>query len=354
MRLPRRLKFMSPFVALAALLPAPGAAQESLLTLPETDRPVLVRVGLHLFDIVAVDDGQKTVEFEGILTARWQDDRLRFDPASEGVIEKVYQGDYQFSEISPGWWPQLVLRNESGGYDRQAVILRVRPDGEVRYQEEFQAVAEVQMELQRIPFDRQVFEFVFETLGFDTTEVRLEPDPQRTAVRSHVNVHQWSLGAVEMAALTDTATMESGRQEAVSAVTFRFPATRNPRFLLRVIVLPLLILVALSWSVFWMDSEQLSDRMAISFLGILTVVAFQIVVSDMLPRITYFTILSSFLLICYLNLVAGVIVNLSVGSLDRRGKTEMADRLDANCRWAFPVVFLATNAATVGYYFLRY
>jgi len=112
--------------------------------------------------------------------------------------------------------------------------------------------------------------------------------------------------------------------------------------------------VGLSWSVFWMDSEQLSDRMGISFLGILTVVAFQIVVSDMLPRIPYFTILSSFLLISYLMLVASVVVNLTVGWLDRKGRAERADRLDRACRWAFPLAFVAANTLMVGYYFLRY
>jgi hypothetical protein len=55
-----------------------------------------------------------------------------------------------------------------------------------------------------------------------------------------------------------------------------------------------MILIALSWAVFWMDRESLGDRMDISFIGILTVVAFQIVVSDQLPRISYFTIVSSF------------------------------------------------------------
>jgi hypothetical protein len=354
MPLPRRMRITAPVLALAALLPGSGAAQESLLTLPQTDRPVLVRVGLHLFDIVAVDDGQKTVEFEGILTATWQDDRLRFDPVSEGVREKIYQGDYQFSEISPGWWPQLVLRNESGLYERQGVILRVRTDGQVRYQEEFQAIAEVQMELQRIPFDRQVFELVFEVLGFDAAEVLLEPDADRTSIRSHNDVNQWEFGGVETRAIADSATMQSGRTAGISAVAFRFPAERNPRFLLRNIVLPLLILVGLSWSVFWMDSEQLSDRMGISFLGILTVVAFQIVVSDMLPRIPYFTILSSFLLISYLMLVASVVVNLTVGWLDRKGRAERADRLDRACRWAFPLAFVAANTLMVGYYFLRY
>ena len=82
--------------------------------------------------------------------------------------------------------------------------------------------------------------------------------------------------------------------------------------------------------------------------------AFQIVVSDMLPRIPYFTILSSFLLISYLTLVAGVVINLFVGWLDRRGKVQVANRVDRRCRWVFPLVFIAANAVMIGYYFVRY
>ena len=308
-----------------------------------------------MLDIVEISEGSKTVELEAILTVSWQDDRLRFDPAEAGAEELVYQGDYQFSEIATGWWPQLFLRNESGAYERQGMLLRVRPDGAVQYDEEFRAVAEVEMDLRRIPFDDQVFTLVFEPLGFAADQVHLEPDPDWTSTRSdHVSVRQWTIGQVTGAAEEVDLGMQSGREVAVSAVSFSVPASRDPGFLLRTIVLPLLILVALSWSVFWMDTSLLSDRMAISFLGILTVVAFQIVVSEQQPRIPYFTILSSFLLISYLVLVASVIVNLRVGALDRAGHVAQGNRLDRRCRWLFPAAFSIVNLLMVGYFFLRY
>ena len=339
---------------LLALVAAPGSAQVRLLGPPQTERPVPIEVGFFLIDIVEVDDGHKTFEFEGILTLNWYDERQRFDPVEEGIAEKVYQGDYQFSELATGWWPQLVLRNESGHYDRQGVVLRILPDGNVTYVEELQAVAEVHMDLRRIPFDRQRFEVVFEVLGFDASEVLLTADPDETGASDGLSVTQWRMESLTAEDRTYQATFNSGREELVSAVAFEFPVDRNSGFLLRMIVLPLLILVGLSWSVFWMDAESLGDRMAISFVGILTVVAFQIVVSDMLPRIPYFTILSTFLLISYLTLVAGVIVNLRVGALDRQGDRAVGNRLDMTCRWLFPLGYLSAIALMVAYYSLRY
>ncbi len=330
-----------------------ATGQIALQSPPPADGPVPVQVGLNLIDVVEIDDSHKTVEFEAILTLVWQDERLRFDPLEVGTDEIVYQGDYQFSEIGTGWWPQLFLRNAAGEYERQGILLRLSPDGTLRYEEEIRATAEVEMDLRRIPFDVQEFDLIFEPLGFDASEVVLEPAPDWTSVRSdNVSVKQWSLGLITGSQLEDAVLMQSGRVMVVTAVAFTFPAERNPGFLLRVIVIPLLILVALSWSVFWMATSQLSDRMAISFLGILTVVAFQIVVSEMLPRIPNFTILSSFLLFSYLILVASVVVNLRVGALDQAGRVEAGNQLDRRCRWLFPTIFLIGNALIVLYYFV--
>jgi hypothetical protein len=339
---------------LLSLVASPGSAQVRLLGPPDTERPVPVGVGFYLTDIVEVDDGRKTFEFEGVLTLSWYDERQRFDPAEEGTPEKVYQGNYQFSELATGWWPQLALRNESGHYERQGMVLRILPDGNITYVEELQAVAEVPMDLRRIPFDRQRFEVVFEVLGFDASEVLLAADPDATGASDGISVTQWRMGSLSAEERIYRSQFSSGREAEKAAVAFEFPIVRNAGFLLRIIVLPLLILVSLSWSVFWMDAESLGDRMSISFVGILTVVAFQIVVSDMLPRIPYFTILSGFLLVSYLTLVAGVIVNLRVGALDKRGDVVKGNRLDRRCRRLFPLGYAATIGLMVAYYFVRY
>ena len=110
------------------------------------------------------------------------------------------------------------------------------------------------------------------------------------------------------------------------------------------------VLVMLSWSVFWMDRESLGDRMDISFIGILTVVAFQIVVSEQLPRIPYFTLMSTFLYINYLLLFASVIMNLAVGWLDRTHRKAQGNKIDIHCRWVFPASYFGLIGLSAVYY----
>jgi hypothetical protein len=89
-----------------------------LLGPPKADGPVVVRASFKFHDINAINDEAETFEFTGVLTLRWRDKRQAFDPVAEGVDEKIYQGDYQFNELSPSWFPQVVLVNSSGSYEK--------------------------------------------------------------------------------------------------------------------------------------------------------------------------------------------------------------------------------------------
>lgn len=281
------------------------------------------------------------------------DERQAFDPAEVGAAERVYQGNYQFSEVFDGWWPQLVLANESGRYQRQGVLLRIRPDGSMTYVEEINAVAEVWMTLRRFPFDNQGFEAIFEVLGFDKSEVVLEADSDTTGTADHrVGISQWRLLGIDSSTREYDPVYADGRVGALSAYVVTFNLERRPGVMLRVVVIPLALLVVLSWSVFWMDRESLGDRMDISFIGILTIVAYQIMVSGVLPRISYFTLMSAFLYISFLTMFAGVVINLLVGQMDRRGRIFTGDRIDRRCRWIFPLAYIGLNGLAAGYFFL--
>ena len=344
--------------ALPGVLLALGAidgvsGQSGDLRGPPRDGPVDVSIGFYVVDIVDLNMDEKTFEFEGILSARWSDTRLAFDPVEVGADEKIYQGHYQFAEVFDGWWPPLVLRNESGRYESQGVLLRVSPEGDVTLVEEVQAVAELAMDLRRVPFDRQRLTAEFEVLGYGEDQVVLHIDEERTGV-GETTLTQWTLSPVESSTeARDPAYLRDGAPS-VSAAIFAVPAARRPQYLLRLVFLPIAIFVALSWSVFWMDRESLGSRMDITFIAILTVVAFQIVVADQFPRISYFTIMSSFMFTTYMTLGASVVVNLRVNALDRSGRVEAGNRLDYRCRWVFPLGYVALIGLIVAYYFIRY
>ncbi len=111
---------------------APSQKESSeafLLGPPRQTSPVLVSGEFKLYDLNEINDEADTFEFTGVLTLKWLDPRQAFDPTLAGVNEKIFQGEFQFNELSPSWYPQLVLINESGLYETSGVLLLVETDG---------------------------------------------------------------------------------------------------------------------------------------------------------------------------------------------------------------------------------
>jgi len=331
-----------------------ASAATSLLTPPPADGPVKINAAFQLQNINSINDEDLTFEFTGVLTLQWHDPRLAFDPQKAGLTEKVYQGNYQFNELFPGWFPQEVLVNGSGLYEKNGVLLRLRSDGNLTLVQTINAVARDDFSVGRFPFDKQTLEAVFVILGYNSPELEFQPAPDPCHLSTGmVQVPQWKLGQISMEC-SDRATAYLGHRGTVSSLKVKFEVQRRPFFIIRLVVLPLIIIVLLSFCVFWMDRSSVGDRISVSFIGILTGVAYQIVMSDLLPQIATFTLIHAFLNISFVTMCGTVVVNLRVAALDRRGHRESGDLLDQRCRWAFPLAYfvLMMLATVVAFWFL--
>lgn len=333
----RRVSRLAVSISAAILTAVPclraGAASiEPFLGPPPGNKPVVVRAAFELQDINSIDDEEETFEFNGTLTLTWKDPRQAFDPAQAGVAEKIYQGAYQFDEISPAWYPQVHLVNQSGMCETTAVILRLRPDGTATLVSTINATAEADFSMRRYPFDRHHLEAVFAIPGFTSDELAFEA--QSASAVPGIQVSQWNIRGVKAAARNDA----SAFPRFVVAVD----VARQSLFTLRLVVLPLALIVALSWSVFWMERSSLGDRISVSFVGILTAVAYQIVVGDLLPHVAYVTLMHAFLNVSFFMMCATVVINLAVGHCDRNGRGELGDVIDLRCRWIFPLAYLVS------------
>jgi hypothetical protein len=319
------------------LPPRTEASGAFLIGPPNGDGPVVVWASFELRNLKDIDDEAEIFEFSGVLTLRWHDERQAFDPVAAGTDEKVYQGANEVTQVFAGWFPQVILVNESGLYQKSGVVLRVQPDGNLTLVERVNAAAEADLNLRRYPFDRQRLEAIFEVLGFDNTDVVLQRESE---VGSSLDqgVPQWNVAEIGISS-RDRGVSYAGRQGVASGFVVSMDVQREPFFMVRLVVLPLALIVMLSWSVFWMDPSSVGDRMNVSFMGILTAVAYQIVVSDLLPRISYGTLMNAFLNLSFLVMSATVMIDLRVCSLDKQGKSEAADRLDRRCRWIFPLTY---------------
>ena len=328
-----------------------GQGSNQLLnTLPKQAMPLELTASFLLSDLNYINDETETFDFTGFMKLTWHDPRQAFDPTIEGVAEKMYIGDYQFNEVYNGWWPQLVLVNESGMYETGGVMLRILPDGTLILFEKINGTAKTHLNLRRYPFDTQQLVLYFTVLGFDRNEVLIKPesgaDTEVTNKNEIVRIPQWHLNGIKTAAMERMVSV-SGHEKIKSTYVVSMDMKRKPFFFLRLVVIPMIIIVVLSWSVFWMDKSTVGDRINVSFIGILTAVAYQLVLGDTFPHISYVTLMNGFVNISFLVVCASVFINLRVGYLDRSGKPAAGDQLDRRCRLLFPVIYFCLLLLTV-------
>lgn len=340
-----RLASLAITLVLASSSPA-IAQSASDLTLPD-EIPVIVSLSLQIQSINEIDDEAEAFEFSGVIELTWIDKRLAFDQGQNRSSEKLYTGTFQVDEIAPSWYPQLVIANVAGMDNRDAVLFRVAADGRCTLVQTVNAIVESKLDLRRYPFDRQRLDIEFEILGFSSEEAILQvPSTPSEVDSTRRQIPQWTV-------INETITVRSrdasiaGVKSKTSVLVVSIEVQRKSFFVIRLVLLPLLIIVLLSWSVFWMDPHASGDRLNVSFIGILTVVAYQLVVGDILPQIAYMTFIHSFLNFSFLLMCATVPLNLLIGSIERRGHTALCRRVNLSCRWAFILVYVLLISASI-------
>jgi hypothetical protein len=160
-------------------------------------------------------------------------------------------------------------------------------------------------------------------------------------------VPHWTVTGISES-VRDRAASYAGRLGVSPTFVVSVDVQRSPFYMLRLVVLPLIVIVLLSFAVFWMDRSLIGDRLSISFIGILTGVAYVLVTSELIPPISYLTLIHGFLNLSFLMMCATVLVNLRVATLEKQGKFELGDRLDRRCRWCFALVYFGLLLVMLG------
>ena len=324
---------------------------DSLRMIPKPeDGPLEVRTGFHLIDITNVDEPNEEIEFEGAIVLKWSDPRQAYDPAELGLGDvdqaeilgripfRVYQGDYAVKEVYQGWRPHVRISNGIGDRSPHNMFIGVYPDGTVAYAEYFHAKVETPMDLRTFPFDSQRLEVYLHPYNYQNREVALVYDPGMSGTWGQDRgIAEWTKQGINITEKTAEYVRAGGDKHLFSELVIDINIGRRPGHIIFSIVLPLLILVALSWCIFWMDEETIASRVNISLVGILSVVAYYFVVLNNVPKIPYLTMMDAFMISTFLTLAATVVISFVVDKQNRAGRKRIGDKVDYVCRWAFPL-----------------
>ena len=304
---------------------------------PSTERPTVVTVGLRILGITSIDDRRNTYTAEVNVHDSWVDPRLAFVPAPDQGPERVYIDEAAEQMYAAIWWPHLIAINLVGTTAVQRQQLVVRSDGTVIARNRVQGQLSTTFDFRNFPFDRQTLLLLAESYTWDASVVRLEVDESHTGFSEDFEIPEWDVIDVR----TRVSEERTAAGEApYSRVTIEIEIQRKLSFYVWKVILPLLTLVAVSWIVFWMSGETLARRSGVSMTGLLTIVAYQFILSESLPRVAYLTLMDKLLLSSFVFIAATLVVNFA-GVIPQVKERGWGAKIDRVCRWTFPLAFFA-------------
>ena len=101
-----------------------------------------------------------------------------------------------------------------------------------------------------------------------------------------------------------------------------------------------MLIVFMSWTVFWIDPAHFGAQIGMSATTMLTLIAFQFAMANILPRLSYYTVLDKFIAGSTIFVFLALIESVATSCLFSKEKHGLAIRMDRLCRWAFPVFFV--------------
>lgn len=305
---------------------------------PNPEGPVLVTLGLFIIEVTAIDVAENTYHIEGYMDLVWCDPRLAYSAVENGRQEEIFLEEAAHDKLEEIWWPDLVFVNVAGAPEVENAELIILPDGTINFRERFNAELEAHYDLRQFPFDRQILEIEIESFAWHNEYLVLHKEEDKIGFSDEFQIPEWRIQRVEA---TITEKQEVRDRQPFSEFLMNIEVARLSSYYQWKILLPMAILVAISWSVFWMVGDGLADRMSVSLTGLLTIVAYQFIVADGLPKVSYFTLMDGILTLSFVMMALTIMQNIYVNTLYLHEKEDTAASWDKLCRWLFPLSYFA-------------
>jgi Neurotransmitter-gated ion-channel ligand binding domain len=311
------------------------------------DAPLQVGIGIQIDQISFVDQKSENYGAVATIRAQWSDPLLAFDEKEYGRAYRVMKPATFLkyaagrAAIAPGF---VIDNQQSNRWIHQSLVV-VHANGDARYSEKSSLTLQApDFDFTKYPFDRQQFYFEIVSV-FPSELVTYSVLPELSGMGEKLGEEEWILENAQME--TSKVIGLTGLESDMVALSFQ--GRRHLMYYVIRIMLPMLVLVVVSWAVFFLDEYR--KRIEIAGANLLMFIAFNWVISDDLPKLGYLTFLD--FILQWMFVVSGAIVVFSVvlSRLKWSGREVMARRLDNYAvKWVYPLGYAGVVAFAVSKY----
>lgn len=315
------MKSLPPLILciLMLLVGAQGYAQITLSTPDSTTTKVMV--GIHIIDISRVTDIEQNFTIDFALRLGWKDPRLAHEP-----------GIYELNEV---WHPAVLILNQHGMNKLFDDVIRVDEDGNVWYTQRYYGDLALKLTLHDFPFDTHKFPITVASRYYTPDEVQFVPIEDGISIADELSVSGWVFDR-EVHARSAAYRIAAGRIE-LSEIDYELKADREADFYVWRVIVPLILIIFMSWAVFYIDPKELEPQISISVSAILSVIALQFTFVAILPKVSYLTRLDKFILGATIMIFLALVESVTTSALTIKNKHTVAQKVDLWSRIIFPI-----------------
>jgi hypothetical protein len=316
--------------------------------LPLIREPIKVQAGIFVDQIIDVNQRSENYGAVGDLVLGWHDPAYAFSPDSCRCSYKTFTPpEFEKFNLQNGLrWPRFVFSNQQGKRWSQGETFWVFTSGEVQYYERFSATFQTpDFNFRKFPFDTQKFFMHLESLDPEEDYV-FTFLPQYTGLGRQLGEEEWYF--VQHSVKVSSIVWPDGLT--YSRYSLQLLARRHLSFYIFRIFIPLLLIIIVSWVAFFL--KDYSKRVDISGANLLVFIAFNFTIGSELPRLGYLTFLDTILMVAFIITALTVVSNVALKRLDAKGKTELAQKIDAYLLWGYPLFYVAGIILLILIFFL--
>jgi len=309
------------------------AAAPSLAPPPELSRPTVwgepteVQVGIFVIDVDEVNSADQTFAASVYYIAKWHNPLLEHP----GPGPKI-------AALSQVWNPRLTIVGQQMVWKSYPDAVEIQPDGTVTLRQKLWGRFSQPLKLQDFPFDRQVLCLHLAAAGLSEDDVKITPYTFSSGSTSAI-AQQFSLPDFQVTSFkaAPKAYVPVTNERGVAGFELKIEVVRLTMYYLLKVIVPLCLIVIMSWLPRWISLDQAGTNIGISTSAFLTLVAYMFAITMLLPPVSYVTRMDRFILLSTLMVFLGLLHTVLDNFLLKRDHKRTAERLQIWSRAAYPL-----------------
>ena len=283
-----------------------------------SEDPIEVRIDIHVDRIFEIKADKNTFKAQVNLWLTWKDPRLKAilkkygyltDDTKKPLYLCSYNPTMEFSNFKL-FDPAIEFFNRVDKppiENFMADWVDIFSDGTVDKRLKDQPIFHVDdFNFKKFPFDKQTLfiELWSEYPSFLVDLIPNEPymtDYSQTGISEKggdgvpLSIDGWSVGNPRY----ETYSYIENDGSPYKGFYLYFDISRLTSYYVYKIILPIIFILSISWSVFWVRGSQLEAKVNVTIVCLLSLIAYNFIIDEDLPKLPYLTFMDCFILISY-------------------------------------------------------